>query len=119
MAKYAEGDLQIDVDRSGQSILLAWRGKSNARDPGATLHPFLDTIAAAARADGASVEIRLNELEYFNSSTLAAIIRAIRKFREQNTRILISYQESAGWQRRSCEALRVLEADGIVEIRGV
>ena len=118
MEKYAEGDLAIDVAREGGIIRLKWRGKSNARDPGATLHPFLDGVAAAAKADGAVVEMRLNDLEYFNSSTLAALIRAIRRFREQSTKIVISYQESAGWQRRSCEALRVLESDGVVEIRG-
>lgn len=118
MEKYAEGDLSIEVADTEALLSLKWLGKSNARDPGATLHPYLDKIATAAKANGATVEMRLNELEYFNSSTLAALIRAIRRFREQGTKVVVSYQESAGWQRRSCEALRVLESDGVVEIRG-
>jgi hypothetical protein len=118
MEKYAEGDLAIDVAQEGALVRLHWRGKSNARDPGATLHPFLDGVASTAKASGAVVEMRLNDLEYFNSSTLAALIRAIRRFKEQGTKIVITYQESTGWQRRSCDALRVLESDGAVEIRG-
>lgn len=118
MERYAEGDLKIDVEEQGDRLKLHWRGKSNARDPGATLHPFFERVADAATSRKVGVELRLNELEYFNSSTLAAIIRVIRRLREQNTRVTISYQESSGWQRRSCDALRMLEGDGVVEIRG-
>lgn len=117
MGPYAEGDLRIDVEAEAGALRLLWRGKSNARDPGATLSPFFETIAAEAARAGVMVEMRLHELEYFNSSTLAAIIRAIRRFRERAIRIRIAYPQS-GWQRRSCEALRVLEGDGMLEVRG-
>lgn len=117
MERYAEGDLRIDVEAAPGMLRLLWRGKSNARDPGATLHPFFETIAVEASAAESVVEMRLHELEYFNSSTLAAIIRAVRRFREQRTRVRITYLESS-WQRRSCEALRVLEGDGTLEVRG-
>src|SRR5262245_13180164 len=117
MENYSDGDLRIESVVAKEAIQLLWRGKSNARDPGATLLPFFDRVGAAARERNASIEIRLNELDYFNSSTLAAIIRGIRQFRQQGTRVLISYRESSGWQRRSCEALRILESDGVVEIK--
>lgn len=118
MDTYAEGDLKIDVAPEPGTTRLVWRGKGNARDPGATLHPFFATVAARAKASGTLVELRLNDLEYFNSSTLAAIIRGIRRFRDDGTRVRITYASTSGWQRRSCDALRVLEADGAVEING-
>jgi hypothetical protein len=105
------------VLEDGDTIRLRWRGKSHARDPGATLRPFFENVAASARP-GQSVELRLNDLEYFNSSTLTALIRAIRRFRDQSTRVVVSFQQSVEWQQKSCEALRVLETDGAVEIRG-
>lgn len=117
MDTYAEGDLKIDVAPEPGTTRLVWRGKGNARDPGATLHPFFATVAARAKASGTLVELRLNDLEYFNSSTLAAIIRMIRRLREQNTKTRILYEESS-WQRRSFEALRSLAREGAVEIRG-
>ena len=118
MERYVEGDLSIEVTKESDAYRLAWRGKSSARDPGATLHPFFERVAGAAKDANIGVELRLNELEYFNSSTLAAIIRAIRKFRAQGTHVVVSYAQASGWQRRSCEALRVLEDDGVMKVRG-
>jgi hypothetical protein len=117
MEAFVEGDLRIDVDASDVGIVLSWKGKSNARDPDGKLRPFFERVADEATRKHAEVEMRLHALEYFNSSTIAALIRMIRRLREQNTRTRVLYQESS-WQRRSFEALRVLEREGAVEIRG-
>src|SRR5262245_2799056 len=117
MDEYVEGDLRIACKKQAGSLRLLWSGKSNARDPAATLQPFFEKVAQEAQGEKlTSVEIRLNDLEYFNSSTLAAIIRGIRHFRQSELRVAIAYKESSGWQRRSCEALRILESDGVVTI---
>jgi hypothetical protein len=117
MEAFVEGDLRIDVDARTGTIVLSWRGKSNARDPDSRLRTFFELVANEATRMHAPVEMRLHALEYFNSSTIAAIIRMIRRLREQNTPTRILYHE-ASWQRRSFEALRVLEREGSVEIRG-
>jgi hypothetical protein len=113
--RYTEGDLNIDVALEDGVAVMRWRGRSSARDPGATLHPFFTAVASEASGASATIEMRLHELEYVNSSTLAAIIRALRGFRGLGIRTRITYPAS-GWQRRSCEPLRVLEGDGFVEI---
>ncbi len=118
MEGYAEGDLRIDVETIGDVVRLAWKGKSSARDPGRTLRPFFEEVAKEAAARNATIEMRLNALEYFNSSTLAAIIRSVWRFCDQNTHVRITYRDACGWQRRSGDALRVLETDERVEVRG-
>jgi hypothetical protein len=117
MDTFVEGDLSIDVATRAGAIVLSWRGKSNARDPENRLRAFFEGVANEATRMHAPVEMRLHALEYFNSSTLAAIIRMIRRLREQNTKTRILYEESS-WQRRSFEALRSLAREGAVEIRG-
>ena len=114
--RFSDGDLRIERVVAGDTVRLVWSGKSNARDPGAALQPYFESIAQGAQGH-AAVELALGALEYFNSSTLTAIIRGIRHFRLQNLRVIVSYRQSSGWQRRSCEALRILESDGVVEIR--
>lgn len=116
MTAYADKEMTIEVEAQSGTIRLAWRGRSNARDPGASLHPFFEAVADEAARTGAQIEMRLHDLEYFNSSTLAAIVRALRRFREQNTRVLVSDRES-GWRRRSINVLRVLERDGVLEVQ--
>ncbi len=118
MESFHEGQLRIDVEAREDALVLHWRGKSNARDPDALLRPFLERVAEEAGRSGQVVELRLDGLDYFNSSTIAALIRALRRFRAQQTRVRVTYPED-GWQRRSLEALRLLlEQDALVDMPG-
>lgn len=117
MRRYDHDELVIDVSEEGDTIHLRWRGKSHSRNPGLNLRPFIEEVALST-GPGRCVELRLHELEYLNSPTLMALIRAIRRFRDRSARVVVSYLESVEWQQLSCEALRVLEMDGFVHIRG-
>jgi len=107
MESYNEGSLRIDVEERENMLVLHFHGKSAARDPDASLRPFFERVADEASRGAAVVELRLDALDYFNSSTIAAMIRAIRRFRVQRTHVRVTYPEQ-GWQKRSLDALRVL-----------
>lgn len=118
MESYNEGPLRIDVEPREDALVLHFRGKSAARDPDASLRPFFERVADEASRGAGVVELRLDALEYFNSSTIAAMIRAIRRFHAQRTRVSLTYPDQ-GWQRRSLDALRMLlEQDGVLENAG-
>lgn len=117
MDGYEEGELMIDPWVMDGMIRVDWHGKSNGRNPAVTLAPFFERLGDEAAAKQLPIEMRLEALEYFNSSTLSAIIRIITRMRERNIAVRLRYDENAGWQRRSCEALRVLDTgDGLVQI---
>lgn len=117
MEAYVGGSLRIDVERVGGDVLrLCWRGKGTARDPSVTLLPFFEAVAGSARRAGARVEMSLENLEYFNTPTLTAILRAIRLFQRIGTHLRITHLAS-GWQSRACEALQMLGVESAVAMR--
>ena len=117
MDGYEEGELVIDAWVMDAAVRVDWHGKSNGRNPVATLAPFFERVGDEAAAKKLPVEMHLEALEYFNSSTLSAIIRIMTRLRERTIPVRLRYDENAGWQRRSCEALRVLDTgDGLVQI---
>lgn len=119
VSPYVEGALRIEIDPQPHTLVLLWRGTSSARDPDATLRPFFESVAEEARRTGRGVEMRLHALEYFNSSTLASIIRAIGRLRAQDSKVRVAHAAD-NWQVRSLEALRLLLThDDHVEIVGV
>lgn len=115
MKGYRNDDLSIDVEQDAEAVRLLWRGKSRARDPAATLDPFFEQAGADAQAKQLRLVFALNALEYVNSATLAALIKAITRLRVRKVPVEITYDADVGWQWRSAEALRVLEdEDGMV-----
>ena len=121
MQDLLSGDLKIEYIAGPPPgpIQLVWRGKSNDRAPGKILEPyFIDALDAAARTSGA-IEMRFEEIDHFNSSTITAVIRMIEEARRRNVRLCLTYSQSRKWQRVSFEALRVFSADGHVELKAV
>src|SRR5207247_1159932 len=98
---------------SVEAIQLLWKGKSNDRQPGKKLDPFLAEAIQEASAQGRSVELRFEALEHFNSSTLTSIIGMVQKARHLRVPLVIVFDRALKWQKLGFDALRVLaKSDG-------
>ena len=114
------GELAIHARGSPGVLELHWRGRSNAREPSAVIDPYLEQVFKASALDGNAVEMHFEELQYFNSSTIAAVITAIQKARAGGLRLTLVYSASLKWQRLSFEALRIFaKPDGLIQLRPV
>lgn len=113
------GDLSIAPQLQPACLRLDWRGRSAARDPGATLVPYFTEACQAAAASAAALEMHFEELEYFNSSTVSAIVHGIQLARQAGVRVVLVYRGSLRWQRLSFDALRVLGTGDDLEVRAV
>jgi hypothetical protein len=116
------GDLTIQVDETTSPegpIVLSWVGKSQDRQPGKALDPFLGGVVQRAEETGRAVEMRFEKLTYFNSSTLTAIIGLVQQTRRRSVRLAIVFDRKLKWQKLSFDAIRVLgKGDGLLEIHG-
>lgn len=101
-----DGDLTIEVQPTSAGLKLSWLGRSNSRTPGRALQPFFETVFAEARTRGGGVEMVFNQLEHFNSSTIAALIQIINTAREREVAMTIRYDGGRNWQVLSFEALK-------------
>lgn len=58
-------------------------------------------------------------LEYFNSSTIAALLEAIRLGSEHRVPLAMIYKENVRWQRLNFGALRMFTREHAFQLRGV
>ena len=122
MENLRAGDLAIEVvqPRHAGSIRLLWTGRSGDRNPHLVLVPYFEQVLADAAAQGASVELRFEKLDHFNSSTVATIIQLIQDARQRAVKLALVYDARLRWQKLSFDALRVFVAgDGLLELRSV
>lgn len=113
-------DLSIEVEEVGAppGLRLAWRGKSNDRQPSRVLSPFFNQVLDYAAGKALPVEMRFHDLQHFNSSTITAVIELIEDAREKEVKLVLSYDGATRWQRVSFEALKVFrQPDGMLELR--
>jgi hypothetical protein len=116
------GDLAIDVVQAAPagSLRLLWTGRSGDRNPHLILGPYFEQVLASAAAQRASLELRFEKLDHFNSSTVATIIQLIQDARQRDIKLAIVYDARLRWQKLSFDALRVfVAADGLLELRSV
>ena len=113
------GELCIDSSVAPEGLRLEWRGRSAARDPRAILIPYFEQAIAHARESGTPVEMHFEGLEYFNSSTIAALIDAIRLGSEHRVPMVMIYKQSVRWQRMSFDALRMFTSEHDFQLRGI
>lgn len=113
------GPLVIEASAVAPTTLrLDWTGRSAEQNPGDTLRPFFDAILTMAGETGYGLELHFEELEFFNSSTVTAVIQVIRKARGQGTPLEIVFDGSRKWQVLSFDALRSFQLpDGLLQIR--
>ncbi len=111
------GDLSIAPQIHPTHLRLDWQGRSGAREPSIVLVPYFEEACRAAAARQASIEMHFEDLEYFNSSTITALIQGIHLARAAGVRLVLIYRESLRWQRLSFDALRMFIVGDELEVR--
>lgn len=120
MDSLVSGDLRIDmVAQAGGTVQLEWRGKSNDRSPGKILAPYFASVLARAAEQKLTVEQHFENIDHFNSSTIAAVIQLIQDARTLNVPLVLVYDQTLKWQRLSFDALRVFAHDSLLTLRSV
>ncbi len=101
------GDLAAQLDRADPGVLrVRLSGRSSSREAGSALAPLFDRVLADARAESRALALHFETLEYFNSSTIAALVQFIRSAREGGVALTIVYDGRQRWQSMSFDALR-------------
>ncbi len=101
------GELSVKVERPAADRIDAFlTGKSASRDAGRDLQPVLERLLGAAREEGRTLVLHFEALEYFNSSTIAALVQFIRTAQQAGISIVVRYDAALKWQAMSFDALR-------------
>lgn len=103
------GDLKIDVEEPAPDrIVIRWRGASNTRDPGSALKTYFDVLFAEAASRKAVVEQHFEELTFFNSSTVSALLRLVTEAGRLGLPMTLHYDGSLRWQAHNFEGIAAL-----------
>lgn len=115
------GDLTIDVvEPRADLIELYWSGASNHRDPATALRPFFNLLLAEATTRSARVELHFEKLTFFNSSTVAALIRFVQDAAKRSIKLGLFYDGSLRWQAHNFKTISLLHGtEHGVEVYGL
>src|ERR1044071_6338091 len=102
------GELEVQMVGT-KPTRVVFQGKSNHRDPDAFLRPLFANILKRVNEPDASLEIHFEKLEFFNSSTITAVIQFIKELRARRVATRVSYDASHKWQKVFFDALGMLE----------
>jgi len=103
----AIGELRTTLERDGAATLrLRFEGKSASREAGRVLAPVFDEVLAAAVAERRVIALHFEKLEYFNSSTIAALVQFIRAAQRSAVGVTVVYDAGQKWQAMSFDALK-------------
>ncbi len=100
-------DLTVQIDHShvgNLRVLLS--GRSASREAGRTLSPLFDRLLSEAKTRSLALALHFERLEYFNSSTIAALVQFIRVVHERGVALTVVYDGKQRWQAMSFDALR-------------
>jgi len=116
------GELRVKAGREGSDrIEVHLTGKSSSRDAGRELQPTFEKLMAAAKGERRALTLHFEALEYFNSSTIAALVQFIRTAQQAGVSVEVRYDASLKWQAMSFDALgralKPFEAHGGPTIR--
>ena len=101
------GELSATFDRpEARPVRVRFSGRSSSRDAGKVLAPVFDQALASALAEKHGLEIHFEALEYFNSSTIAALVQFIRAAQEKGVPLTVFYDGGLKWQAMSFDALK-------------
>lgn len=106
MQDFEHGALKITIGESSGTARLAWSGKSEDREPGALLTPYLQD--AVREFQGKTFEVDFTKLEYMNSSTVPPIIHFIKDLESSGSKTTIFYDKDSKWQAASFKALETI-----------
>jgi hypothetical protein len=107
MIRVGLGELRIAAEREGTDrIEVQLTGKSSSRDAGRELQPVFEKLMSAAKEERRTLVLHFEKLEYFNSSTIAALVQFIRTAQQASVSMIVRYDAALKWQAISFEALR-------------
>jgi hypothetical protein len=107
MDRFEIEELVAELDRSAPALLrIRLSGRSASRDAGAALAPLFAEALGAAGGEGRALELHFEGLEYFNSSTIAALVQFIRAAHQARVGLTVVYDARQRWQAMSFDALR-------------
>ena len=111
-------DLSIDVVQTPECVFhCTWRGKSHDRNPGETLHLWLDALLATVIEQRGSIEMHFEHIDHFNSSTITVLVRHIQACRARKVKLVMVYNRTLKWQCLSFDALRIfVMADDLFQL---
>ena len=99
--------LTIQVDQTaGGRLTFIWKGRSTSREPGKVLTPYFERALVEASDLRYAIEMHFEDLEHFNSSTIAAVIQFINSAHSRNVDLVMHYDQTQKWQQLSFDALR-------------
>ena len=99
-------ELTLEPEQSAGLIRMRWLGRSNAREPGKVLRPYLQAALDEAEQTSSRVEMHFEKLEHFNSSTISVLIQLINAARDRRVEMTLVYDHALKWQTLSFEALK-------------
>jgi hypothetical protein len=107
MDEFVIGELTARIERSDPRVLaVRFAGRSASRDATSAFAALFSRVIAAAKDEGRIVVLRFEALEYFNSSTIAALVQFIRTAQEGGVGLEVVYDGRQRWQAMSFDALR-------------
>jgi hypothetical protein len=107
MDEIVVGELRASLARDGaDTLVVRFSGRSASREADVELAPLFGRVTALARDERRAVVLRFEALEYFNSSTIAALVRFIRAAQEAGVALEIVYDARQRWQTMSFDGLR-------------
>ena len=92
----------------GRAVRLDFKGKSLHREPDMILRPLFADIMKKAIAYGAGVDMHFEDLEFFNTATITAVIQFVKDLRIKQIPTMLSYNARHQWQRVFFDALGML-----------
>jgi serine phosphatase RsbU (regulator of sigma subunit) len=101
---FHEGELRIEVATDDEVVTARWLGKSQLREAGKALGPFLDELLE--RLQGRRLVLDFSGLEFMNSSTFVPVTRVVRRAATGRLPLLVRYSPAITWQRAPFEMLR-------------
>lgn len=101
--------LIIETAVEDENIRIDWKGRSNAREPWALIREFFERVAQEAEEKSSDVEMHFEDIEYFNSSTITAVIRIMQLLQAKKVPLTLFYDPSLRWQKLSFDGLRIFE----------
>ena len=121
MEKFAVGDLVIDCEEGTPGVIkVNWTGSSSIQNAQVALSPYFSVLLLRAVERRLMLEMHFENLRYFNSSTITAVIRLIADAAHKKVPVVLCYSVSATWQKQSFDALGVFQKPGgLLEIRPV
>jgi hypothetical protein len=99
------GELTLAVSTEPAGVVVKWLGRSTAENPDAAVGPYLNTAMARAMSLRLALVHDFTQLAFFNSSTIASLLRHFRDVEARGVVVHVRYAASQRWQRTFFAAL--------------